>query len=280
MLPHGREGWVTKQVSDVTNRSDRVEASRPHPNEVGFGAGDAKGIPVVHAGPMSRRCIVFSIAVAIALVGDVQPAHGSTQSATGRPGLDQTLPSHVVARVGSRLVRRRVFDHWFRISAADGRRPRPGTRRYARLRRETMEFLIRATWVELEAKERRVHVSRKAVGRAFRMQKREAFRTERGYRRFLRSTEQTTNDVRYRIRLDLLQTRLVRRATARARTRAGYKRAVRVYARRFSRKWRARTICARGYGTRDCSREVPTAPQPQPAPPPTGGAGTALRARG
>jgi len=99
-------------------------------------------------------------------------------------------------------------------------------------------------------------VSRATVRRRFRAYKREAFDTEREYRRFLRSAKQTENDVLVRVGLDLLQARLTRHVTREAGNAAEEERALDRFSEGFRRKWAARTACARGYATADCSRKV------------------------
>ena len=123
-----------------------------------------------------------------------------------------------------------------------------------------MSFLIQGVWVALEAREHGVTVSRRAVRRSFRRQRREAFPNERAYRRFLRRSRQTERDILYRVRLDLLQERLTRHASSQATTPAEQIAAVERFSEGLLRKWRARTVCAHGHVTDECSRAVSRLP--------------------
>ena len=199
-----------------------------------------------------------SALVLMAVLGAVQSseAHRLVDTPRSPRSADEPLPGDALARAGARLVARQDFDHWFRAVA--GRQPpTPGSPRHARLRRETMRFLVRAAWVELEAREHRIKVASAAVRRSFRRGRREAFRNEREYRRFRKNSTLTRKDLLYRVRLDMLYDRIARHLTRAARGRAGKRRALDRFARDFRRKWRARTVCARGYMVADCSKEAP-----------------------
>ncbi|MBA2792456.1 MAG: SurA N-terminal domain-containing protein, partial [Thermoleophilaceae bacterium] len=132
----------------------------------------------------------------------------------------------------------------------------PGSRRHSRLRREAIRFLIQAAWVRLEAGEHGIAVSARTVRRAFRARKREAFDSEREYRRFLRRRRQSERTFVFRVKIDLLQERLSGHVTAGAGDEVAQQQALDRIADDFPRKWRARTACARPYVISECSTEV------------------------
>ena len=195
-----------------------------------------------------------------AAVAALVPTAATAGESSGQAA-SSSLPRGTVARVTSRLITDRRFDHWFAVAykSEHRRAPAPGSALERRLRRETVQFLIQAIWVQLEARRQRIGASRRAVRREFGRQKRRAFRSEAAYRRFLRRTGQSTRDVLYRIRLDVLQRRIQRRVTARTRTRSARRRALRRFVRQFRRRWKRRTSCAPAYRVRECSRVVPVA---------------------
>ena len=193
------------------------------------------------------------------MLGAVQPSRAHEFVDTPVARVDEPLPSRAVARIGTRLVAKRSVDHWFRVVAA-GRRSRPGSPRRARLRREAMKFLIQGVWVAHEAREHGIAVSRRTVRRSFRRQKRQTFRSERAYRRYLRPAWRTERDILYRVKLDLLSDRLMRHVKSQARSPAEEVLVVERFVEGFPRKWRARTACAHGYVTSDCSRAVSRLP--------------------
>jgi hypothetical protein len=231
------------------------------------------------------------------------------------------LPDGVIARVGEEPITEREFRHWLRIGvrgestsgsapldpprfkrcvAAELRMlregaPRPSRRalrlrcrtRYDALRASTTLFLLHAVWTRQETTARGMAVTPEQVRRTFERQKRQAFRTERAFRRFLRASGMTEADLLERVELNMLQERLtdaavkgvpevtqqdVDRYYARHRRRyrgtapASARREIRVLltARReqraisrfvsdFRSRYRAITVCARGYVISECS---------------------------
>jgi foldase protein PrsA len=77
-----------------------------------------------------------------------------------------------------------------------------------------MQVLVSYAWIEGEADELGLAVSDEAVSRSFRRQRRANFQTRRAFRRFLRDSGQTAADIRFRVRIDMLSTRIRRRVTA------------------------------------------------------------------
>jgi|tagenome__1003787_1003787.scaffolds.fasta_scaffold20756776_4 hypothetical protein len=205
----------------------------------------------------------LAIAAVVAALGAAGAAHGQ----------GETLPADQVARVADRPIPKTAFDHWMDVAAvAFGRHrvPDPGTDDYLRLSDQVIGVLLGYEWIEQEAAERHIAVPERAVRRSFRRQKRQAFRHEADYRRFLRRSHQTEADLLRRVRVDLLTARLQRRAIGDAKTERGRRRRLDRYTRRFERRWKARTVCGQDYATDECGRTVPNAaPAPTPPPAPT-----------
>jgi hypothetical protein len=186
-------------------------------------------------------------------------------------------PPDAVATVGQTVISKATYDEWRGVPRTD--------------MAEIMQFLIQAEWVRGEARELGIRVSREAVRRAFRRQRDEAFDTRRQYRRFLRRSHQSHDQILFRVELDLLQARVTRRwaSTAKPVTREGVRRYIRshrhalreltpaerrrrarraltaVYGQRavtrlireFRPRWRALTVCAEGYVIAECSNGPP-----------------------
>jgi foldase protein PrsA len=172
------------------------------------------------------------------------------------------LPSDTVARVGQRAILKADFDHWLLVataSAGQAEPPAAGTKEYAQLRDQVMQLLISFTWIELEARDRGIVISKAKIRASLREQKRQSFPNERAWQRFLASSHQTEADIMQRIRLDLLSNRLRDRVIAHARTPEGQQKRLDRFVKRFTRKWKARTVCGEGYSTSDCGRTSPPA---------------------
>jgi len=162
---------------------------------------------------------------------------------------EPTLPDDPVAKVGERTITKAEYDRWFENAAASDTGPgrvdppdferciaaerrharragrHPGraalrgrcTRRHGALRRQVMGFLIRAVWIHVEADRLGIAVTPERVRRVFESQRRQAFPDDRAFRRFLRRSGATVEDILYRVELDLLQSRLANHALDAAR---------------------------------------------------------------
>ena len=153
------------------------------------------------------------------------------------------VPPNSVAQVGDDPITKADFDHWTgtvaksqaqqqpgvpvatpdpptfqKCIAAKGSQPAPPgapkpnpaqlrtqcQRDYDQLKRQVLQFLINARWIQDEADEREVDVPDEVVRKNFEDQKRQAFPDDRMYRQFLAQSGQTEEDILFRLKLDLL----------------------------------------------------------------------------
>ena len=84
---------------------------------------------------------------------------------------------------------------------------------YDTLKREVMQFLIQAEWVQQEADKRDITVSEKAVRKSFEDQKKQAFPTDKAYQQFLKTSGMTEADILFRVKLSQLQEKLTQKVT-------------------------------------------------------------------
>jgi foldase protein PrsA len=84
---------------------------------------------------------------------------------------------------------------------------------YDTLKREVMQFLIQAEWVQQEAEKQDIKVTDKAVRKSFDDQKKQAFPTDKAYQRFLKSSGMSEEDILFRVKLDQLQQKLTQKVT-------------------------------------------------------------------
>lgn len=84
---------------------------------------------------------------------------------------------------------------------------------YDALKREVMQFLIQAEWVQQEAADKDVKVSDKEIKSSFEDQKKQAFPTEKQYKEFLANSGMTEEDILFRVKLDQLQQKLTQKVT-------------------------------------------------------------------
>lgn len=197
----------------------------------------------------------------------------------------QQVPGDAVATVAGEPITKADYDRWWGITArglparggkpvipdppsyarciaalkqrARGRKAPSETqlraqcrKRDAQVRRQTMALLIQAVWIEKEAEALGVEVSDAAVKSALRETKRESFRNERDFQRFLRDTGMTEDDVLFRLRIQELATAITRHVLRGA----GKAKAKRLdaFAREFEKRWTEQTECRSGFVIRIC----------------------------
>ena len=157
------------------------------------------------------------------------------------------VPSDAVAKVGDTVVTKQAFDRWY-ASAAQGQRQQGGPpvapdpprftkcvaavkqqqpkgagapkdselkkqckQGYEQLKQQVMQFLIQSQWVQQEAEQQDVKVSDTEVRRLFEDQKKQAFPKEKDYKKFLRTSGSSEQDILFRVKLDALQTKLTQK---------------------------------------------------------------------
>jgi foldase protein PrsA len=175
--------------------------------------------------------------VAIALAGAVVAGCGND------------VPSNSVAKVGDSNITKSEFDRWLKNAAsgqAQGgqasipdppdfkacvaglkKQPTPQgagkqsesalkkqcRQQYDQLKNEVMQFLIQAEWVQQEASDRDVKVTDAEVKKSFDDQKKQAFPKEADYKKFLKDSGMSEEDILFRVKLDTLQTKLTQQVT-------------------------------------------------------------------
>jgi foldase protein PrsA len=113
------------------------------------------------------------------------------------------------------------FNHWLEVVAAQpqpGQKkkpppPKPGSRQYEAVKQQVMQFLVSAKWIEGEAKDRGLSATPAEVDRQFKETKDQSFPNEKAYQRFLRTSGQNENDLKFRVRLDVLSNKIRQQVT-------------------------------------------------------------------
>jgi foldase protein PrsA len=84
---------------------------------------------------------------------------------------------------------------------------------YTTLKRQVMQFLIQASWVEQEADKQDIKVTDAAVRKSFEAQKKQAFPTTKAYKQFLKTSGMSEADILFRVKLSQLQEKLTKKVT-------------------------------------------------------------------
>jgi foldase protein PrsA len=169
--------------------------------------------------------------------------------ATAFAGCGNDVPAGAVAKVGDSTITQDEFDKWLNTAArgsaqggtavvpdppdfkkciaAKAKTPLPKGQKeptdddlkkkckseYDALKREVMQFLIQAEWVQQEAADQDIKVSEKEIKKSFEDQKKQAFPNDKQYKEFLASSGMTEEDILFRVKLDQLQQKLTQKVT-------------------------------------------------------------------
>lgn len=102
--------------------------------------------------------------------------------------------------------------HALEIAAAKGglkSLPKPGTEKYEELQKAALGELLDAVWIQGEAEEMGFSVTPKEVEEELKKLKSQAFKTEKQYEEFLKESHYTAEDVNERVKVQMLQTKIV-----------------------------------------------------------------------
>jgi foldase protein PrsA len=164
-------------------------------------------------------------------------------------GCGNDVPAGAVAKVGDATITQDEFDKWLATAAkgnaqggaaavpdppdytkcvaAKAKTPVPKGQKkpsddalkkqckseYDALKKEVMQFLIQAEWVQQEAADQNIKVSDAQVKKSFEDQKKQAFPNEKQYKQFLATNGMSEEDILFRVKLDQLQQKLTQKVT-------------------------------------------------------------------
>ncbi|MEX0992583.1 MAG: peptidyl-prolyl cis-trans isomerase [Solirubrobacterales bacterium] len=167
---------------------------------------------------MNRRTAAIVIVVTAAVLVIV----GAIANASGGVPSDDVA---TVDKVGSIPIEGPDgFKHWYVIvnkstQAQAGAKskpkapPKPNTPQGQQLTQQVMQFLISTSWLKGEAKERGIDVSDAEVERQFEQTKKQSFPKEAAYKKFLKQSGQSQQDVLSRVELEVLSNKIRDRIT-------------------------------------------------------------------
>ncbi|MBJ7330518.1 MAG: peptidyl-prolyl cis-trans isomerase [Solirubrobacteraceae bacterium] len=81
------------------------------------------------------------------------------------------------------------------------------------LRDQVLGFLLAAQWVKGEAAEQDIELNKKELDKAFAQQKKQAFPKDADYKKFLKESGSTEEDIRFQLEIEQLQKKLVDKIT-------------------------------------------------------------------
>jgi foldase protein PrsA len=132
------------------------------------------------------------------------PACALLLSAVALAGCGGGISDDAIATVDGEPIDRQSFDHWMQVAARTSRRADADEG----LRNQVVGLLINSRWLEGEADERGISVSDAEIDAALERQQKQSLPKAGEYAKFLKTSGQTEQDIRMRIRIDLLQNKI------------------------------------------------------------------------
>ena len=155
------------------------------------------------------------------------------------------VPGNAVASVDGNSIEKEDFEHWMQVASKSNQQPgasvpdppeytkcvankkktapkpakgQPKTtdaqykdqckQEYEQLRDQVLQLLTSFEWIEGEAEEQGIKVTDAEVNKSFEDQKKQSFPKDADYKKFLKDYGQTEDDVKQRVRLDLLSNKI------------------------------------------------------------------------
>jgi foldase protein PrsA len=139
-------------------------------------------------------------------------------------GGDHKVPAGAVASVDGKPIADSEFAHWINVVArtqqqqAPGSKrkpklPKPGSPEYKQVANQVMQFLVSSRWISGEAADRDLSASPEEVKRSFERTRDQSFPNKKAYERFLRTSGQSQTDIDFRVRSDVLATKVRQEVT-------------------------------------------------------------------
>src|SRR5688572_29003780 len=160
------------------------------------------------------------------------------------------VPGNAVATVDGEPIEKSKFDHWMTVAAKSGGQqtatlpkppdykeciankrktlPKPAKgqptttdaqlktqckQEYEALRDQVLQLLISFEWIQGEADELGVKVTDEEVNKQFETQKKASFPKEKDFEKFLKDSGQSLEDIKLRVRLDVLSNKIREKVT-------------------------------------------------------------------
>jgi hypothetical protein len=193
--------------------------------------------------------VATSSAQAPATTGECPPPASPATSPSTATGLLDPAPERVLACVGSHLITGATFSHWADIARRSGSKHPLSAKEVTN---EVMGFLVSSDWLLGEAADLGVRVSGAEVRHTFEHIRDQQFPKRREFKSFLKGSGETIPDLLFRVRLNLLSTRIQRHVLAGHRGIRNRQHALGGFVHEFKLKWTAQTYCEPGYATSDC----------------------------
>lgn len=168
-----------------------------------------KGAGGKASGPAAVRrlgLLIFGVAfVALFVIVAIAEGVGSPSVPSGAVALVETVPSEIGE------VTEKRFEHALELAAkqaGEKQVPKPGDAKYDELKETALNSVFETIWLQGQAEEWGIEVSEQEVAKKLKEVKKESFKTEKEFQKFLNESGFTSEDVNERVKLQILSEEL------------------------------------------------------------------------
>lgn len=161
------------------------------------------------SGPAAARrlgLLVFGAAfVVLFVVVAIAEGIGSPSVPSGAVALVATVPKDIGEVTQAR------FDHALELASKQGgekKVPKPGEAKYDELKETALNSIFEAIWLQGQAEEWGIEVSDAEIAKELKKVKKESFKSEAEFKKFLKESGYTSEDINERVKLQILSTQL------------------------------------------------------------------------
>jgi len=152
--------------------------------------------------------------------------------------------ANAVASAAGTPIAKASYEHWLAVERAGGATSDAGHR--------ALGFLLTSQWVLGEAAARKLSISDAAVKQRFAQVSKQSFPKAGALQKFLAKADETEADLLARVKVELLQSRIVAQVTA-GKPAAQHTALLASFEKAFQAHWKRYTTCKPGYVMEDCS---------------------------
>jgi len=212
------------------------------------------------SGRPAIRALLALVALAAALAISESALGQAAPSLHPRPSPEE-LPAGTVAIVdhvseGSRAITTADLSHAIAQAAAQAgmtSAPSPGHPKYKGIEKEALGELLDGLWIQGQAAEMRIFVSKRQVTTELAQIKKESFESKGEFQSFLKHAHLTLSDLHHRVRLQLLSTKIQERVAGSVWNEKNIPKVFKTFVAAYQKRWRARTVCAPQYVIERCT---------------------------
>lgn len=213
--------------------------------------------------PASRAFLATSALAAALILSSRGASLGSPTAAPDALPAAESLPGHTVAVVSHIPVRLRAITvkelHRAILQAAAqaGLKsvPATGQPKYQRLEEEALGELLDGLWIEGQAEEMGISVTRRQVVAERNQIEKDNFKSRKEFHAFLKHAHFTLRDVYYRVELQLLSTEIQENIAWGTSSQKEAQKKFSAFVDAYKKRWRSRTVCAPRYAIERCSND-------------------------